>query len=175
MKKLIAVSGSDSGDKNLTPSILKVAEEVGKHIAQREGILLCGGRGGVMEAAARGAKKEGGITVGILPGSREEANRFIDISIPTHLGFMRNYILINAADAVIGIAGRWGTLNEISLAMNIGKPTILIKNSGGWIDILSKEKLLKNFTPKPYITHSAKEAVELAFNLIKRENISPSR
>jgi len=165
MKKLIAVSGSDGSDENLTESALKVAEEVGYRIARKDGVLICGGGGGIMEAASRGAKKGGGLTVGILPGLKEEANEFIDIAIPTHLGYFRNYILISSADTVIGIAGRWGTLNEISFALNIGKPVIILKGSGGWADILSNKELLKEFERKPYIAQSAKEAVELAFKV----------
>ncbi|MHC1584693.1 MAG: TIGR00725 family protein [Candidatus Syntropharchaeia archaeon] len=165
MKKLIAVSGSDYGDRNLTPHALEVAEEVGYLIAERGGVLICGGRGGIMEAAARGAKRSGGITVGILPGSKEEANRFIDIAIPTNIGNGRNYILISSADAVIGIGGRWGTLNEISFALNIGKPLVLIRGTGGWCDILSKPEILERFDEKPLFVDSAREAVDLVFKL----------
>ncbi len=165
MRKLIGVCGSDSTDKELSSATLRTAEEVGYYIAQRDGVLICGGKGGVMEQAAKGAKKGNGLTIGILPGAKEKANRFIDIAIATHLGYARNYILINSADAVIGIAGRWGTLNEISYSLNIGKPTILIKGSGGWMDILSEETLLKKLDLRPHIADSAKEAVDLAFKL----------
>lgn len=165
MRKLIAVSGSDSTDPELSSATLKTAETVGYYIARRGGVLICGGKGGVMEQAAKGAKRGDGLTVGILPGAKEEANRFIDIAIATHLGYARNCILINSADAVIGIAGRWGTLNEISYSLNIGKPTILIRGSGGWMDILSEESLLKNLGLRPHIANSAKEAVDLAFTL----------
>ncbi|HIH96397.1 MAG TPA: TIGR00725 family protein [Thermoplasmata archaeon] len=165
MKKLIAVSGSNGTDENLTEFALRSAEEVGHWIAKKGGVLICGGRAGIMEAAAKGAKKAGGSTIGILPGSKEEANRFIDIAIPTHLSYYRNYVLISSSDAVIGIAGRWGTLNELSLALDLGKPTIVLKGSGGWADILSKKELLKGLKRKPLIAQSAKEAVELAFDL----------
>ena len=165
MRKLIAVCGSDSTDAELSSATLKIAEEVGYYIAQRGGVLICGGKGGVMEQAAKGAKRGNGLSIGILPASKEKANRFIDIPIATHLGYARNYILINSADAVIGIAGRWGTLNEISYSLNIDKPTILIKGSGGWMDILSEEALLKNLDVRPHIADSAKEAVDLAFKL----------
>ncbi|RLE06984.1 TIGR00725 family protein [Candidatus Aerophobetes bacterium] len=166
MRRLIAVSGSNGSDETLTDFALKSAEEVGYYIAKEGGVLVCGGRGGIMEAAAKGAKRAGGITLGILPGHKEEANEFIDIAIPTHLGYFRNYILISSADAVIGIAGRWGTLNEISLALNVGKPTVILKGSGGWADILSNEELLKSFKRKPYVASSAKEAVGIAFSKI---------
>ena len=165
MKRLIAVSGSCVEDKNLTSSVLESAEKVGYYIAKRGGVLMCGGMGGIMEAAARGAKRGGGLTIGILPGSKEEANKFIDIAIPTHLSYFRNYILISSADAVIGIAGRWGTLNEISLSLDLNKPTIVLKNSGGWANILSESRLLRDLKQRPYVAQSPKEAVELAFSL----------
>ncbi len=169
MKKIIALSGSNGNDENLTESILKIAEDVGYYIAKKGGILICGGRDGTMKAASEGAKKAKGLTIGILPDSGETANKFIDIVIPTNLGSFRNYILINSADAVIAVAGRWGTLNEVSLALNIGKPVVVLKDSGGWSNILSRKELLGYFKNKPYVAQSPKEAVELAFNLINKK------
>ncbi len=165
MKKIIAVSGSNIGDKKLNREILQIAEEVGYLIGKNGGILVCGGLGGVMEASARGAKKAGGITVGILPGEKSKANKYIDIPIATNLGFYRNYILVNCADCVIGICGRWGTLNEISIAIALRKPTILISKSSGICEILSRNDIIENFEEKPIIVNSAKKAVEIAFKL----------
>ena len=113
MKRLISICGSDGDDKRLSAYALETAEKIGKLIAQKGGVLVCGGRGGIMRAACKGAKEADGITVGILPFSKEEANEFIDISIPTTMGYVRNYIVANAGDIVIAIGGRWGTLNEI--------------------------------------------------------------
>lgn len=79
------------------------------------------------------------------------------------MGYFRNYVMISSADAVIAIAGRWGTLNEVSLAISLGKPTILLKGTGGWVDILSDEEISRKFKRKAYVVCSAKEAVELAF------------
>ncbi|MEF8880113.1 MAG: TIGR00725 family protein, partial [Candidatus Thermoplasmatota archaeon] len=126
MKKVIAVCGSDEGDINLSKYALKVAEEVGSHIADENGVLACGGHGGVMEAACKGAKSREGLTLGILPYDKEEANKYVDIALPTQLGNIRNFMVVNSADVVIAIAGRWGTLNEISYAMISKKPVILI-------------------------------------------------
>ncbi|MDY6966725.1 MAG: TIGR00725 family protein [Halobacteriota archaeon] len=165
MRKLIAVSGSDGDDINLSSKTLKVAEEVGHYIAEHSAVLLCGGRGGIMEAASKGAKKNGGLTVGILPKSKAEANDFIEVAIPTGLDNARNYVLINGADAVIGICGRWGTLNEISYALSIGKPTIVIKGTGGWVDLVSDPEIVKGFARKPLVANSAKEAVEMAIEM----------
>jgi len=166
MRLLIAVCGSDYDDTQLCDTTLSIAEEVGRWVAKHNATLLCGGRGGVMEAACRGAKEEGGITVGILPFSREEANPFVDIILPTGIGNLRNFILVKSADAVIAICGRWGTLNEISLAMELGKPLILIKGTGGVVDEIIKHRILENIESKYYIVETAKEAVETALKLI---------
>jgi uncharacterized protein (TIGR00725 family) len=166
MKKIIAVCGSNTGDKNLSKNILKIAEKVGSLIAEKGGILICGGLGGVMEAAAKGAQEKGGITVGILPYDKSKANKFIDIPIGTNLGFYRNYIIVNSADCIIGICGRWGTLNEISIAIAIGKPVILISSSSGVCELFSKKEIIDKFEEKPYIVESPEEVVELAFKII---------
>ncbi|HOK57103.1 MAG TPA: TIGR00725 family protein [bacterium] len=166
MKKIIAVCGSNVGDKNLDAGVLKIAEKVGSLIAEKGGILICGGLGGVMEAVAKGAKKKEGITVGILPYDKSKANKYIDIPIGTNLGFYRNYIIVNSADCVIGICGRWGTLNEISMAIALGKPVILISSSKGICELLSKKEILEKFEEKPYIVETPEEAIELAFKLI---------
>ncbi|MCX8082508.1 MAG: TIGR00725 family protein [bacterium] len=165
MRKIIAVSGSNSGDDNLTEEILKIAEETGYLIAKKGGILVCGGLGGIMEAAAKGAKQGNGITVGILPWDKNSANPYIDIPIGTGIGFYRNNIIVNCADCVIGICGRWGTLNEIAMALGIGKPTIVIDGSGGVADLLSKENFLQTFKKKPIIVKTPEEAIDTAFSL----------
>lgn len=87
--------------------------------------MVCGGRGGVMEAACRGAKAEGGTTVGILPGmDRQEANAYVDIPIVTGLGEARNAIVVRTADAVVAVSGGYGTLSEIGLALKMGRPVV---------------------------------------------------
>ena len=167
MKKIIAVSGSSGGDENLTEDILGIAEKVGYLIGKKGGILVCGGLSGIMEAASKGAKKAGGITVGILPYEKEKANRYIDIPIPTYLGFYRNYVLVSSADSVISICGRWGTLNETAFSISIGKPTIILAGTGGISDIFSSEEILNKFKRKPSIAKTPEEAVDLAFTLKK--------
>ena len=104
-------------------SILELAERTGAEVARAGAILLTGGLGGAMEAASRGAKRAGGVTIGILPGpTRREANAFVDYSIPTGMGEMRNALLIRAADGVIAVGGGVGTLSEIALTLRLGKP-----------------------------------------------------
>ncbi len=165
MKKVISICGSDVDDNNLSNHALEVAEQVGRLIARKGGVLVCGGLGGVMKAACRGAKQENGTTVGILPYTKKEANECIDIAIPTNIGNIRNYLVANSGDAVIAIGGRWGTLNEISFCMISEKPLILIKGTGGCVDQIINVNLMQDIESHYYIVNSAEEAVEKAFEL----------
>ena len=102
-----------------------MAEEVGRLLARRGAVVVCGGLGGVMEAACRGARGEGGTTVGILPGpDRGAANPHVSVAVPTGLGEARNALVVRAADALIAVGGAYGTLSEIALALKAGKPVI---------------------------------------------------
>jgi uncharacterized protein (TIGR00725 family) len=102
-----------------------VAEAVGRELARRGAVLVCGGLRGVMEAACRGAKEGGGLTVGILPGSdRAAANAFVDVAIPSGLGEARNALVVRAADALVAVGGGYGTLSEIALALKAGKRVV---------------------------------------------------
>ncbi len=124
MKKIIAVIGGRRTEK----SLLKEAEEAGRLVAQRGAILVCGGLGGVMEFASKGAKAEGGITVGILPqNDATKANQYIDIPVATGFGIGRNAIIARTADALIAVGGEYGTLSEIAFALQMGKPVAGIR------------------------------------------------
>jgi uncharacterized protein (TIGR00725 family) len=101
------------------------AEEVGRLLARRGAVVVCGGLGGVMEAACRGARGEGGTAVGILPGlDRATANPHVSVAIATGLGEARNALVVRAAGALIAVGGAYGTLSEIALALKAGKPVI---------------------------------------------------
>lgn len=103
----------------------EAAEEVGRLLAEAGAVVVCGGMGGAMEAACRGAKAAGGTTVGILPGSRrDDANAFVDVAIPTGLGEARNALVVRAADVVLAVGGAYGTLSEIALALAAGTPVV---------------------------------------------------
>lgn len=118
---LVAVIGGSS----CTPAEAGWAAAVGRLVAAGGAVLVCGGLGGVMEAAARGAKEAGGLTVGILPGDDAvAANPHIDVAIATGMGEMRNALLVRTAGAVIAIGGGWGTLSEIALARRIATPVV---------------------------------------------------
>lgn len=162
MKK-IAVIGSSSADEK----IIGTAREVGKEIAKQNLSLLIGEYAGIMEASARGAKEEGGTVVGIMRGENEECAPFIDIQISTGIGRLRSDILINSSDGVIAIGGFAGTLKEIAYAYKIGKPTAVIKGSGGWADKLADSYLDEKKTVKIIGAKTAKEAVGALMEQIK--------
>ena len=148
------------GSASCSPEVAELAEGVGRQIARSGAVLVCGGRGGVMEAACRGAKAEGGTTVGVLPGTdRQEANAYVDIPIVTGLGEARNAIVVRTADAVIAVSGGYGTLSEIGLALKMGRPVVGL---GTW-------ELSRQGKPAAGIALAAteSEAVALALALAK--------
>ena len=113
------------GASTPTKTIEKLAEEVGYEIAENGAVVICGGLGGVMEAACRGAKSNGGTTIGVLPGSKaNEANIWVDYVICTGLGEARNLVIIKSSHAVIAVGGGYGTLSEIGYALKLNKPII---------------------------------------------------
>jgi uncharacterized protein (TIGR00725 family) len=118
------IGGSSIGSK-----IEDLAEDVGKMIAELGCVLVCGGLGGAMEAAAKGAKKAGGITIGILPGKdKNDANPYIDIALPTSIGYARNTIVACSADIVIALPGSYGTNSEICYGLVYNRPVIDLGN-----------------------------------------------
>jgi uncharacterized protein (TIGR00725 family) len=113
------------GPGEAAPDELAVAEDVGAAIAEAGAGLVCGGLGGVMEAACRGARSSGGLTLGLLPGvDRGDANGWVLVAVPTGLGEARNALVVRAADAVVAIGGGWGTLSELALALKTGRPVV---------------------------------------------------
>ena len=119
---LISVIGRGYGASS---HAMELAEEVGRLLAERGATVVCGGLNGVMEAACRGAKSAGGTTIGILPGSDPTAaNEWVDIPIPTGLGYARNILVVKAGAAVIAVAGAYGTLSEIGHSLAEDKPVI---------------------------------------------------
>ncbi|TME86024.1 MAG: TIGR00725 family protein [Chloroflexi bacterium] len=113
---------------------MRAGEEVGKLLAERGAVVVTGGLSGVMEAVSRGAKNAGGLVIGILPGlDKRDANAYVDVAITTGMGWMRNTLVVRAADAVIMISGGIGTLNELTVAYE-DKPTVVLEGTGGWSD-----------------------------------------
>jgi hypothetical protein len=118
------------GASKASPEIYDLAMAVGREAARRGWIVITGGLGGVMEAAARGAQDAGGLTVGILPGGdRREANPYIQIAVATHIRHARNSIIAHTADALIAVDGEYGTLSEIALGLKLGKPVIGLRTA----------------------------------------------
>ncbi|EIV93016.1 TIGR00725 family protein [Frankia sp. QA3] len=104
---------------------LRAAEAVGRRLAEAGWFVVCGGLGGVMAAACRGARAAGGTTIGLLPGlSRDAGNDHLTVSIPTGLGELRNGLLVRSSDALVAVGGSWGTLSEIAFALRTGRPVI---------------------------------------------------
>lgn len=123
VRKQIGVIGAG----NCSSETRALAEAVGREIAKKGAVLLCGGLGGVMEAAACGAKLEGGTTIGILPGTcREDANPWIDMAILSGMGHARNALIAQSSDALIAVSGEYGTLSEIALGLKMGKPVFVL-------------------------------------------------
>jgi len=127
LKVNIGVIGGSSVDEKT----FDLAYQVGKHIAKNGAVLICGGLGGVMEAASKGASDNGGLAIGILPGEKKiDANPFIHIALPSGIGSGRNILVVRASDVLIAFPGSYGTLSEISFALTIGKTVVYMP--GTW-------------------------------------------
>jgi uncharacterized protein (TIGR00725 family) len=125
-KKMIGVLGGSLAE----PKFLESAYQIGRLLAEKGAILVCGGREGVMEAACKGAVEAGGLTVGILPSDNLRlANPYVTIPVATGMGAARNKIIVNTAEAFIAIDGRYGTLSEIAFALDAGKRVVGL---GSW-------------------------------------------
>ena len=123
----IAVVGAGDADA----AQREVAEEAGRLLAEAGAIVVTGGRGGVMEAASKGAREAGGTTLGILPDAdRSQANPWLTVAVPTGMGEARNALVVRAADGVIAVGGEWGTLSEIAFARKTGKPVVGARELG---------------------------------------------
>lgn len=149
------------------------ADEAGRALAARGWHLLCGGGGGVMEAACRGfaaARKSPGIvSLGLLPGDDEASgNRFLDIALPTGLGLARNAVIARAAHGLIAVGGCAGTLSEIALCWQMGKPVVAVAPSGGWAAGLAGRPVDGRRADQVLSAASGSEAVELLAGLLSR-------
>ena len=156
-KKCIAVIGGSQP----TSKEAELAEEVGRQLAKQDAILVCGGLGGVMEAACKGASSEDGTTIGILPGdSRQTANPYIQIPIVTSIGYARNVAVVKSAQAVIAIGGSYGTLTEIGHALQSNIPVIGLNT---WV-ISKNGQQDSSIIPAQNPAEAVKKALELAID-----------
>ncbi|MEE8204885.1 MAG: TIGR00725 family protein [Dehalococcoidales bacterium] len=157
-KFISVIGGSQSSAREI-----RLAEEVGRELARKGAVLVCGGLGGIMEAACRGASSEGGITIGILPGdNREQANPYVQFPIVTGIGYARNAVVAKSGQAVIAIGGSYGTLSEIAYALQSNIPVIGL---GTW-------SLSRNGQPDDSVIpmEDPVEAVDKALRLIQANN-----
>ncbi len=161
MAQISVVGSSGKIDERL----YKIAYELGKIIASRGHILICGGRDGVMEAVCKGAWEKGGITIGILPSVHgEDANPYLTVRITTGMGYARNFINACSGDAVIAVGGKEGTLSEIAMALVYGKPVVCIKGTGGASDLLAGKRFGRGYV---YAAGDPEEAVKIIEGLLQ--------
>jgi len=123
--RYVAVVGSGEA----TGKLYDAAREVGRLVAERGGVVVCGGLGGVMEAAARGSTEAGGVAIGVLPDEdRGRANPYLSYSVATGVGQARNLAVVCSADVVVAVGGEYGTLSEIGLALKVGRPVVALRS-----------------------------------------------
>ena len=152
----VAVAGSGE----TIPELEGMAEEVGAELARLGAVVVCGGLGGIMEGACRGARSAGGTTIGILPGTdRRAANPYVDVAIPTGMGELRNGLIVHCSDALVAISGGFGTLSEIALALKAGKPVIGL---GTWWVAHARDEECEDFDEADDPLDAARRAVEAA-------------
>lgn len=154
----IAVVGPADAD----PRTYDAAVELGRLLGERGAVVVCGGLGGVMEAAALGASRAGGSSLGILPGAdRAQANPYLTATLATGLGELRNGLVVRAGDAMVAVGGSWGTLSEVALALRLGMAVVSL---GGW-SVLDSAGVA---VPGPIRADSPAQAVELLFAALAR-------
>jgi uncharacterized protein (TIGR00725 family) len=164
---VVAVIGDGDPRGPDAARILDWAEEAGQLLARAGATVVTGGLGGVMRAASRGAASEGGLVIGILPGSdAAEANEYVQVAIPTGLGVVRNLVVVTAADAALAIGGRHGTLSEIGLALRMGREVVAL---GSW-RVESDQRI---GGPRLHRARDPREAAQLAVKLAKDGPIAP--
>ena len=154
---IIGVVGGGAGTSPPGSETYALAEAVGRLLAQAGALVLCGGRGGVMEGAAKGVREGGGRTIGVLPTLEGGANEYIDCALYTGLGDGRNYVNACTSDALIALAGEAGTLSEIALGLKIGVPVVYLK---AWEFLHAQPAFTADWAPTP------DEAVAMAFRRI---------
>jgi uncharacterized protein (TIGR00725 family) len=166
-KTQILVIGSSG--THCTELECQLAYEVGCEVARHNAALVTGGLGGVMESACRGAKENGGLTVGIIPqDDAKNANMYCDIVVPTGLGWSRDFLTAYSADAVIAIGGGAGTAVETYVAYMKSKPIVVLEGSGGFVDSLSESYLDNRKLVKIIKEKDARRAVERALERLKQ-------
>ncbi|RPI96983.1 MAG: TIGR00725 family protein [Spirochaetales bacterium] len=169
IRRQVTVIGSHNDSQ-----FLDEAYEIGRHIGVRGWTLICGGRGGIMEAASRGASDENGIVIGILPGNDfSEANPHCTAIVASGIGFARNSMNVLSGDVVVALNGRAGTLTELAYAYQYGKPIIICLFTGGWSSWFNKIMTADGGSQPVYAAHSVVEARNLLDSLLKEGDTPP--
>lgn len=168
MRPKLAVVGPGVAERD----VMELAREIGRLAVETGFRVITGGLGGVMEAASRGAHEAAnyreGDTIGILPGTRAvEANRWVDIVLPTGLGISRNVVVVSTADVVVAVGGRSGTLSEIALAWQLGRPIVALDAVEGWAATLGGSSLDDRVRGQIQRVSTASEAVHAAIQVIE--------
>lgn len=167
MFKIISVIGDSEVDNE---EEIRFAENLGIMLARKGYVVLTGGRRGIMEAVCKGAKSVGGLTVAVLPGvDKTEANPYVDIVIPTGIGWARNQIVVLSGDAIIAIGGRSGTLSEIAYAWMYNKPIIVVPKFGGWSMSLAGKRVDDRRKDKIIVANTVEEVIEKLEDILASE------
>jgi uncharacterized protein (TIGR00725 family) len=166
-KGVISVIGASEIDRETE----KKAIEIGRLIAKNNYALACGGLSGVMEAVCKGAKEEGGLTIGIIPYEKKNAaNKYVDIVIPVPFSQARNIVVVLSGDACIAIAGKAGTLSELCFAWIYEKPIVALSSVEGWSSKIANKKLDNRRSDMIYGAKTPQEAVDKIKKLLKINN-----
>ncbi|MBN1800059.1 MAG: TIGR00725 family protein [Candidatus Lokiarchaeota archaeon] len=168
-KGIISIIGASEVEQET----YKKAEEIGELLAKNNYAVSCGGLSGVMEAVCKGAKKENGFTIGIIPyKSKSAANKYVDIAIPVPFSQARNIVVVLSGDAVVAIAGKAGTLTEIALAWLYQKPIIALTGVGGWSSEMAGKKIDDRRNDKIHEAQTPSEVVKLIKEMVKNPHLS---
>ncbi len=163
---VISVIGASEIDEDTE----KKAIEIGRQLARNKLAVSCGGLYGVMEAVCKGAKEEGGLTIGIIPyKEKSAANKYIDIAIPVPFSQGRNIVVVLSGDVIVAIAGKAGTLSEISFAWIYGKPIVALTGVDGWSSKIAGQKLDDRRTDLIHGAKTPKEVVDKVLELLNSE------
>ncbi len=162
-KGVVSVIGASEIDKETEEKAI----EIGRLLAKNKFIVSCGGLSGVMEAVCKGAKEEGGLTIGIIPfKEKSAANQYVDIAIPVPFSQARNIVVVLSGDVIIAIAGKAGTLSEISFSWIYGKPIIALTSVEGWSSKIAGQQLDDRRSDMIYGAETPKEVIDKVKELI---------
>ena len=167
-------SAGSNDNGNATKQMSDLAKEVGRFLAEKNAIVISGGKDGIMEAVGKGVKSKNGLSVGIISGQRFSSNDFIDVEILSGAANrgLDEYLLVNMCDGLIVIGGGAGTLQEIAITYRNNKPVVLLKNSGGWADKIKDQYLDQRNLVKILTAKTPVEAVDLILNQVNHNTSS---